>query len=183
MTGRFLTVSFDSHAPSTVGYLEKISVPEDYFPRFSLSDRGSNEIPQSFIKSALSVICPYIVHILNSSIRESIFPSVRKKWLVLALNKIAVPKTISDTRPIALLCFLSKNLERLVHGQISNFVETSKLLDPYQTCYRRGNSTKTALFKLTDDVRKGMEKKHATLLLLFDLSKAFDGLCVPRQAA
>ena len=39
-----------------------------------------------FSKSAFSVIGPYIEQILNSSIRESIFPSVWKKSLVLALN-------------------------------------------------------------------------------------------------
>ena len=193
LNGHYSRISFDSGAPSTVEYLERISIPEDHFPRFSLSEvnhedvkravcsftsqaRGSDEIPQSFIKSAFSVIGPYIVQIMNSSIRESIFPSVWKKSLVLALNKIAVPQTMSDTRPIALLCFLSKILERLVHGQISNYVETRKLLDPYQTGYRRGHSTQTALLKLTDDVREGMEKKHVTLLLLFDFSKAFDSV-------
>ena len=61
-----------------------------------------------FSKSAFSVIGPYIEQILNSSIRESIFPSVWKKSLVLALNKIAVPKTMSDTRPIVLLFFFCR---------------------------------------------------------------------------
>ena len=102
---------------------------------------------------------------MNSSIRESIFPSVWKKSLVLALNKISVPQTMSDTRPKALFCFLSKILERLVHRQISNYVETRKLLDPYQTGYRRGHCTQTALLKLTDDVSEGMEKKHVSFVI------------------
>ena len=141
-------MSFDSHAPVTLDYLEKISIPKNYYPRFSLSEvnnkdvkraicsftfqaRVSDEIPQPFIKTAFSVIGPYIVQIMNCSIHESIFPSVWEKLLVLALYKIAALQTMSDTRPIALLYFLSKILERLVHGQISDYVEIRKSLDPY----------------------------------------------------
>ena len=125
LNGHYSHVPFDAHAPSTVDYLERISIPEDYFPRFSLSKvnnedinwaicsfnsqaRGSYEIPQTFIKSASSAIGPCIVQILNSSTRESVLPSVWEKSLVLALNKIAVPKTMSDTRPIVLLFFFCR---------------------------------------------------------------------------
>ena len=69
---------------------------------------------------------------------------MEKVGCAIALNEIAVPKTMSDTSPIALLSFLSKILERLFHGQISNYVENRKLQDPYQTCYRSGHSTQTA---------------------------------------
>ena len=84
---------------------------------------------------------------------------------------------MSDTRLIALLCFLSKILERFIHGQITDYIETRKLLDLLQTGYRKGHSTQTASLKLTDDVRAGMDKKHVTLLLLFYFSKAFDSVC------
>ena len=125
----------------------------------------------------LEASVPYILQIMICSIRDSIFLSTWKKSLVFALNKIAAPQTMNDTRPIALLCFLSKILERLIHEQISDYVETRKLLDPSQTCYRKGHSTQIALLNFTDNVRAGMEKKHVTLLLLFDFSKAFDFVC------
>ena len=35
----------------------------------------------------------------------------------------------------------------------------------------------TALLKLIDDVRVAMDKRHVTLLLLFDFNKAFDSVC------
>ena len=50
-------------------------------------------------------------------------------------------------------------------------------MDPYQAGYRKGHSTQSALLKLTDDVRAGMEKKYVTLLLLFNFRKAFDSVC------
>ena len=95
---------------------------------------------------------------------------------MLALNKVAALQTMNDTRSIALLCFLSEILERLIHEQISDYVETRKLLNLYQAGYRKRHSTQTLLLKLIDDVRVDTEKKHVTLLLLLDFCKAFDSV-------
>ena len=56
--------------------------------------------------------------------------------------------------------------ERLIHLQIFDYIETTALLDPYQTGYRERHSTQDTLLKLTDDIRYGMDRKHVTLLLL-----------------
>ena len=84
---------------------------------------------------------------------------------------------MGDIRPIALLAFLSKVFERLMHPQITNYIETTALLDPFETGFREGHSTQTTLLKLTDDIRYGMDRKYVTLLLLFDFSKAFNTVC------
>ena len=104
---------------------------------FTTEARGSDNIPHSFIMAAFTVIGPYILQIMNCSIRDSIFRSTWKKSLVLALNNVAAPQTMNDTRPIALLCFLSKIFEWLLHEQISDYDETRKLSDPYQADYRK----------------------------------------------
>ena len=99
---------------------------------------------------------------------------MREKTEILPDQPIPI---LSDFRPIALLRILSKILERLIHNQIYDYLETRKLLDPYQCGYRKGHSTQSAFIKLSDDIRVGMERKHVTMLLLFDFSKAFDTLC------
>ena len=43
LKGLYSHVSFDSHAPSTVDYLERVSIPEDYHPRFSSSEVNNEE--------------------------------------------------------------------------------------------------------------------------------------------
>ena len=143
----------------------------------STEARGHDDVPKSVVTASFPVIGGYLLNIFNTSIFESIFPSVWKKSLVLALNKVSSPRTMGNMRPIALLTFLSKILKRLIHFQISDYVETITLLDPFQTGYREGHSTNTTLLKLTDDIRYGMDRKHLTLLLLFDFSKAFDTVC------
>ena len=71
-------------------------------------------------------------------------------------------------RPIALLCFLSKVLEKIAHDQITEYLNSNNLLEPFQAGFRRHHSTQIALLKLTDDIRMAIDKKKVTLLLLFD---------------
>ena len=48
------------------------------------------------------------------------------------------------------------------------------LLDPYQSGFRTGHSTTTALLKVTEDIREAMDPRELTVLTLLDFSKAFD---------
>ena len=92
-------------------------------------------------------------------------------------NKVKTPGSPSGFRPISLLNFLSKALEYIVHQQINAHIEKYQILDCMQTGFKKNNSTQTALIKLTDHIRVGINRKHVTLLLLFDFSKAFDTVC------
>ena len=113
-----------------------------------ITARGHDDIPKSIIIAAFSIIGPYILDVFNSSVRESVFSSVWKNSLVLALNEVASPRTIGEMRPIALLCFSSKVLERLMHQQLSEYCETCLLINSIQIGYRVGHSTNTTLWKL-----------------------------------
>ena len=85
-----------------------------------------------------------------------------------------------DFRPIALLCFLAKVLEKLAYDQVVDFLARQKIMDPFQTGFREHHNTQTALIKLTDDIRAGNGKNLATLLLQFYFSKAFDKISPSR---
>ena len=65
-------------------------------------------------------------------------------------------------------------LEKLAHDQILKFLEEDSLLDSLQTGFRKLHSTQTAILKLTEDIRMGIERNMVTYLLMFDFSKAFD---------
>ena len=122
----------------------------------------------------LDILCPVITSILNNSISCGLFPKVWKDAQVIPLPKKNSPSTYSDFRPISILPFLSKVLERLVHHQLSNFLSSNNLLNPLQSGFRPGHSTVTALVKITDDIRLGMENKQLTVLSLLDFSNAFN---------
>ena len=189
----FYSVLFDPRTLSIEEYLTELQSKElsEFFflkeietlhvtaavNHFSTQIRGPDGIPQYFILSALPAIATYLRDLFNSSIKYSIFPSEWKRSLVLALNKVKTPGSPSDFGPISLLNFLPKVLEYIVLQQINVHIETYNIHDCMQTGFRKNNSTQTALIKLTDDIRVGMNRKLATLLLLFDFSKAFDSVC------
>ena len=64
----------------------------------------------------------------------------------------------------------------IVHEQISKYLDSKKILDPRKTGFRQHHSTQTALLRLTEDIRAGIdnEKQYLTILLLFNFNKAFD---------
>lgn len=69
-----------------------------------------------------------------------------------------------------------KVLECIVYDQLSSHLHLS-LLWSYLNCFKRNNSTQTALVKFTDNVRfVKIDQRMATLLILFDFSKAFDSV-------
>ena len=193
LNAHFRSVSYDPAIASVFDFLSTLTSSNNaecfIFREFQISDicdavnhfstqaRGPDGIPQRVIQLALPFLAPIICKVFNQSLREACFPQLWKKSSVIALNKVSTPKSLSDFRPISLLCFLSKALEWLVYQQMSCYLESRLLLNPLQTGFRSGHSTQTALLKLSDDIRLGINRKRVTLLLLFDFSKAFDSVC------
>jgi hypothetical protein len=83
---------------------------------------------------------------------------------------------LSDLRPISILPALSKCLETLLKNQIVGFVSSRSLLSPFQSGYREGHSTGSAVLRVVDDVASAMDKGHVSVLVLLDFSKAFDSV-------
>ena len=93
---------------------------------FSSQAKGEDGIPQGVIAKALPVIGYHLADIFNASLLKGIFPNSWKKAHLVPLKKTAIPSTVTDFRPVALLSFLSKVLEKLVHDQISAFLASKK---------------------------------------------------------
>ena len=77
-----------------------------------------------------------------------------------------------NNRPIRGLPSGLKSFERIIQGQIGNFVD--KLLSPYLRGYRKGYSVQPALITLLEKWRISLANDGFGGAILMDLSKAFD---------
>ncbi|XP_071572597.1 uncharacterized protein [Temnothorax nylanderi] len=135
---------------------------------------GYDGIPLYVLRIAWPVISQWLIPLFNRSLEASIFPSSWKRALIRPLSKIRTPLSPSDTRPIANLPEMSKILERMVASQITDYLNEHNLLNPRQSAYRSGFNTQSALLRVCDDIRMGIDKRLITIMILFDFSKAFD---------
>ncbi len=79
-------------------------------------------------------------------------------------------------RPISLLPFITKTLERVVLNQVSASLTQNNLLDSNQSGFRRGHSTETALLSIVEALRLARAASKSTIAnrFLLSLSAAFD---------
>ena len=82
---------------------------------------------------------------------------------------------MNSYRPISILSFLSKTLERVVTVSFNEHVEAYNLLPSRQSAYRACHSTITAVIDVYNRIVRNMDHGgHAGVLVLLDLSSAFD---------
>ena len=90
------------------------------------------------------------------------------------LKKMGLDLVSKNYRPVSNLSFLSKLIEKVVALQFTNHLEKNGLLDSYQSAYRKYHSTETALLRVHNDISMETDGKNVSLLVLLDLSAAFD---------
>ncbi|KAF7247320.1 Cadherin-23 [Varanus komodoensis] len=84
------------------------------------------------------------------------------------------PEMATNYRPVANIPFLGKVLEQVVVGQLQALLDETDYLDPFQSGFRPGYGTESALVALYDDLCREKDRGSAFLLVLLDLSAAFD---------
>ena len=82
----------------------------------------------------------------------------------------------SSNRPISLLVTDSKICERIVFDHLSNYLEEHNRLTSYQSGNERKLSTESVNLLVTDHILNAVDEKKVTVLVLLDLSKAFDSI-------
>ena len=93
------------------------------------------------------------------------------------LKKPSLPKDDpANYRPITNLSTFSKLLEKLAAVRVRPQVITSRHFSSFQSAYRPGYSTETALQRVVSDIRLAAGDGKCTMLLALDISAAFDSL-------
>ena len=132
-------------------------------------------IPTWLLKQCSDNILPFLTQLVNSSFQHGTFPySWKEATITPLLKKPDLDLTYSNHRPVSNLTFVSKLVERAAVQQLSHHLNSNCPLPSLQSAYRSGHSTETALIKVQSDILQNMDKQELTLLIMLDLSAAFD---------
>ena len=108
------------------------------------------------------------------SLSSGLFPNSWKEALVIPIPKAGTPTDVNNYQPISLLPLPRKVLEKLVHRQLSGFLELNSLLVPMQHGFREGHSTIHSIAQFKNYVYTKLDSKLPTLVTYIDFRKAFD---------
>lgn len=114
-------------------------------------------------------LLPVLTKIVNNSLQSGCLLEVFALFKKPSLDVI-----FKSFRPVSNLSFVAKLIERAVFNQIHGHLICNNLYPVAQSAYRRNHSTETALLKVMNDFLLNMNKQHVTILVLRDLSAAFD---------
>ena len=129
----------------------------------------------SMVISCADVLLPVITKMINLSLNSGEFADDWKCGLINPiLKKPGLDLLYKNYRPVNNLQYVSKLTEKVVFIQVYDHMVSNAIFPALQSCYRQFHSTETELIKVMNDILLKMNSQHVTLLILLDLSAAFD---------
>ena len=128
------------------------------------------------LKTFVKELAPAVTSIVNGSLSSSDIPKQFKHALVRPLIKKSTldPEVLNNLRPVSNLNFISKLIEKIVSKRLRDYISVTGLGTKFQSAYRPGHSTETALLRVHNDLVQHVEQGNCAMLILLDLNAAFD---------
>ena len=144
---------------------------------YGINCSPDDPVPVSLLKSNLDLFIPIWKDIVNLSLSQGSMDCLKSAILnplIKDLDSLIDTDILKNYRPVSNLVFLSKLVERVVAIRLNNHMTTNNLHSTKQYGYKKGHSTEMLLVKVVNDLFIACDNKIPTLLILLDLSAAFD---------
>ena len=135
---------------------------------------GYDGINAKIFKLTFIPLLDSLVHFINLCLTHGKFPSKLKIAVVKPIYKSGDKTLFNNYRPISILPYISKILEKIVHCRIMEHIEANNIICPYQFGFRKGYSTYMPLLILQDKITTAFECQRLSCGVYLDLKKAFD---------
>ena len=128
------------------------------------------------MKKCIDILLPSLTELVNLSLQNGIFPNPFKQAIATPLIKKSTlsKEDLKSYRLVSGLSFLSKLVEWIVAAKIRSNMDSHDLGNTFQSAYKVGHSTKTALLCIKNEISLSLSKGMPTALVLLDWSAAFD---------
>jgi hypothetical protein len=147
------------------------------------SSPGPDGVCNRLIRLGGVVLAKVLTQLGNLMLMQGYFPRIWKIPAVAALPKDTSnrkPIKATRTRPISLLCCLSKVFERVLDKRLKAVMEGRKQsFSPRQTGFRSAHRTEDLLIRLAHFIRKTWSNEGAVIIIQLDAYKAYDKVWKP----
>lgn len=166
------------HCPTTFTSFNTVSDEDVHkiVTKAPTKSSGLDRIPTTLLKRCICPLLPVLKEIINTSISSGVVPACFKSASITPLLKKTSlnQEEMKNYRPVSQLPYVSKLLERIVAPQLHSYLEMNNFFEPMQSAYRKNFSVETALLKVHNDILVTLDNGGEALLILLDLSSAFD---------
>ena len=159
----------DSFSPLTSNQIKKL------ISNSSTKSCSLDPIPTVLLKKLINVLIDPITFIINKSLTSGRFPSIWKSAVVTPiLKKQNLEPIYANFRPITNLSYISKLTEKAALESLIPYLKSTNKFATNNSGYQHFHSTETLITKISSDILSNMDKQEVTILVLLDLSAAFD---------
>ena len=132
-------------------------------------------IPASLLKENLDMIIPHLCDIVNLSLSSGNIEGAKIAHITPLIKDSSLDNSIlNNYRPISNLSFVGKLIERVVLSRLNEHLSRNNLNITHQSGYKKNHSTETLLIRIVNDLLIASSESKATVVMMLDLSAAFD---------
>ena len=164
-------------AQSTLSEFSRVSTQElkKIIQSRKVKTSAFDVIPAQLLSSSLDEIINALTELVNISLSNASMHGLRDSIVKPLLKKDGLdPEVLSNYRPVANIPYLSKTIESDVSIELKNHMDLNNLHIPHQSGYKPKHSCETLLLRLNNDILIAMDNGKCTIIILLDLSAAFD---------
>ena len=135
------------------------------------------DIPTAILKKCSKELSIPVTNVLNSAIKQGVWPTIFKTEYVTPVPKVFPPKKLKNLRSISGLMTFDKIFEKLIGQAMIEDMKTN--IDPSQFGNKNGLSTQHYLVKMVDKILRDTDSAEVTAVLatFVDWKDAFPNQC------
>ena len=144
---------------------------------FGVKCSPDDPIPANVLKKHAELFIPIWTDLVNLSLSQGSMDCLKNAVvipLIKEMDTVMDKDNRKNYRPVSNLLFLGKLIERVVADQLRGHMTDNQLHEDFEYGYKTGHSTETLLLKAVNDLLLSCDNQMPSILMLLDLSAAFD---------